>query len=117
MHAYIHKDVVMYVCLHTYLKIYIQMCTQAYMHTYPCMPSYIYTYLHVKNMDMKVLIHSLVHVCLYKHIYTSMHPGYIQVYMSFYKSINKRQPAFYNNIIQVSGVLLYGWYIPSTHIF
>ena len=26
-------------------------------------------------------------------------------------------PAFYNNIIQVSGVLFYGWYTPSTPIF
>ena len=33
------------------------------------------------------------------------------------KSINKRQPAFYNNIIQVSGVLFHGWYTPSTPIF
>ena len=33
------------------------------------------------------------------------------------KSINKRQPAFYNKIIQVSGVLFHGWYTPSTPIF
>ena len=33
------------------------------------------------------------------------------------KSINKRQPAFYNKIIQVSGVLFHGWYTPSTPVF
>ena len=66
--------------------------------------------------NQKVMLH-LISVAIPKELIQEELKSINNLIQEELKSINKRQPAFYNKIIQVSGVLFNGWYTPSTPIF